>query len=400
MARPFLSKSRLISAWSERARALTNKTKWMVALAGLLTMTMSVLAADLAPMLTFESEYPLGDTKVYAIHSEEAGRDLQMMVSLPGDYDSSGPETHYPVLYAVDGQWHHALLGAALGALHYDRSALNSIVVSVTWKGDVSDAERLRFEDLTPTPVEEFPNAGRADKFLDFMELELIPHVEETYRVSEDRALIGSSLGGLYTIYALFTRPSLFTDYIATSPSVGWDDMLLSKHLDGFADTGLDSKVRLYLARGGLEIWNTVIDDFARSLQARNIENLEVDFEIIDGAGHGSVNPEAYTRGLHYIFKKERVVLDEAFVQDAVGDYGGGEDFPVFRVTANDGRLQHSDSINNIDVDWITVADNRFFVDGQNAEASFVYGDEGHISGLDIDAPDRTFSLSKLDSDR
>jgi hypothetical protein len=109
----------------------------------------------------------------------------------------------------------------------------------------------LRFEDLTPTPVEEFPNAGRADKFLDFMELELIPHVEETYRV-----------------------------------------------------------------------------------------------------------------------------------------------------TANDGRLLHSDAINNIDVDWITVADNRFFDDGQNAEASFVYDDEGHISGLDIDAPDRTFSLSKLDSDR
>jgi enterochelin esterase-like enzyme len=114
VARRFLSKSRLISAWSERARALTNKAKWMVALAGLLTMTMSVLAADLAPMLTFESEYPLGDTKVYAIYSEEAGRDLQMMVSLPGDYDSSGPETHYPVLYTVDGQWNHALLGVAL----------------------------------------------------------------------------------------------------------------------------------------------------------------------------------------------------------------------------------------------------------------------------------------------
>jgi predicted alpha/beta superfamily hydrolase len=57
------------------------------------------------------------------------------------------------------------------------------------------------------------PNAttdGGAAVFLDFIEKELVPHVEGRYPVTDFRTLIGHSYGGLFTIYALSERPTLF----------------------------------------------------------------------------------------------------------------------------------------------------------------------------------------------
>ena len=53
------------------------------------------------------------------------------------------------------------------------------------------------------------------------MEREIIPFVEARYRVDTSyRVLGGSSLGGLFALYVLFTEPALFTAYIAPSPAM------------------------------------------------------------------------------------------------------------------------------------------------------------------------------------
>jgi predicted alpha/beta superfamily hydrolase len=88
-----------------------------------------------------------------------------------------------------------------------------------------------RTRDLTPThadiknpdgTVTAFPTSGGADRFLDFIQTELIPEIEKRYRTAPYRIFAGRSLGGLLAIHALFTRPDLFNAYIAVSPSSPW----------------------------------------------------------------------------------------------------------------------------------------------------------------------------------
>ena len=60
-----------------------------------------------------------------------------------------------------------------------------------------------------------FPTSGGADKFLDFIEKEVMPLVESKYRVQPYRVFAGHSFGGLLAIHAFSTRPELFNAYIA-----------------------------------------------------------------------------------------------------------------------------------------------------------------------------------------
>lgn len=72
-----------------------------------------------------------------------------------------------------------------------------------------------------------FPTSGQADRFLDFLEKELIPHIDRNYRTYPHRIIAGWSFGGLLATHALIHRPEIFDAYLAISPSLWWDEELL-----------------------------------------------------------------------------------------------------------------------------------------------------------------------------
>src|SRR6185369_4449050 len=51
---------------------------------------------------------------------------------------------------------------------------------------------------------------GQGDRFLDFLEQELIPHIEKNYRTTQERILAGHSRGGLLVLQSLLGKPDLF----------------------------------------------------------------------------------------------------------------------------------------------------------------------------------------------
>jgi pimeloyl-ACP methyl ester carboxylesterase len=84
--------------------------------------------------------------------------------------------------------------------------------------------------DMTPAavagfnPPREAARSGGADQFLAFLADELMPYLETNYRVQPMRVLVGHSLGGLFALYALQKRPSLFTGYLVMEPAVWWNN--------------------------------------------------------------------------------------------------------------------------------------------------------------------------------
>jgi predicted alpha/beta superfamily hydrolase len=145
------------------------------------------------------------------IKSAVLNEDRRLLVHLPASYDTS--RESYPVLYLLDGT--EALLLemiAITNRLRADHSAPEMIIVAIE--------NTNRDRDMMPVVAKDYPGPPRAQAFLAFLEKELIPDIETTYRTVPPRILQGKSLSGLFTVYALLTRPTVFNAYVACS--AGW----------------------------------------------------------------------------------------------------------------------------------------------------------------------------------
>ena len=78
--------------------------------------------------------------------------------------------------------------------------------------------------------------------------------MEKNYKADPiNRTLMGCSLGGLITLYALLTHTDMFTGYAAASPAVGWDREVLYKYEKEFAEKKLSKPVKVYMTIGDVE---------------------------------------------------------------------------------------------------------------------------------------------------
>lgn len=240
------------------------------------------------------------NTEVRSLRSKVTGRAYDIYVYRPTRVQ---PGKRYPVLYLLDAQWDFKLLASIQGGLFYDRFVPDVIVVGITYSGPNANYDSLRAVDYTPRGSPSNPGSGQGAKFLTFLETELIPFVESDYSGDPARrALMGSSLGGLFTLYAMFTEPSLFWGYLAGSPDFTWDNDFLVKQEADFATKHKNLPVRLFVGVGGAEELVTPGVSFVRSFSARNYDGLHWDARVIEGEGHAGVKPEFYNRGLRFLF--------------------------------------------------------------------------------------------------
>ena len=238
------------------------------------------------------------------LKSSSTGRSYDLYIHKPADFDAS-QDKKYPVLYLLDGQWDFKLLDSVVGGLVYDRKMPDIVVVGITYSGDHADYGALRAMDYTPSPGDR-KGSGDAPKFLKLIRSELIPLVEANYRGDPARRILGGhSFGGLFTLYAMFTDPSLFWGYLAGSPDFNWDDNFVVKQEAEFATKHKKLPVRLFLAVGGDEELVTPSVSFVRTLSSRDYEGLHWDGRVIEGEGHSGVKPEFYNRGLRFLFSSQ-----------------------------------------------------------------------------------------------
>lgn len=235
------------------------------------------------------------------LKSSDTGRAYDLYFQLP-DLKTG---KKYPVLFVLDGQWDFKLLDSVYGGLHYDKFVPEMIIVGITYSGPNPDYDRLRAMDYTPTPVKAVPGSGDAAKFLAFLKKDVFPLVEKNYQADpSQRILMGSSYGGLFTLYALFTEPGLFYGYVAAAPAVSYDDNFSFRQEKKFAETGKNLPVRLSVSVGGVEGLTEPVKSFMEILKSRAYPDLKLDTRVIEGEGHAGNKPEAYNRGLRFMFGK------------------------------------------------------------------------------------------------
>jgi predicted alpha/beta superfamily hydrolase len=164
-----------------------------------------------AQRLAFAQEVTARLGAARTIKSAILNEDRKVVVHLPATYDASGKS--YPVLYLLDGTDAFLLeMIAITNRLRNDGNAPEMIIVAIQ--------NRNRDRDMMPVVAKDYPGPPRAEAFLAFLEKELVPDIEKTYRTAQPRILQGKSLSGLFTVYALLAKPTVFDAYVACS--AGW----------------------------------------------------------------------------------------------------------------------------------------------------------------------------------
>jgi predicted alpha/beta superfamily hydrolase len=238
----------------------------------------------------------------HLLPSALTGRVNALYVSLPASY---GRDTlrKYPVVYVLDGQWDLKLVTSIQGNLLYDGYTPEMIIVGVTYAGPDAKYEELRTMDFTPSVDSGVPGSGGGPKFLRSLETELIPFVEKTYRADPaQRVLMGCSYGGLFALYAMFTKPELFSAYIAASPAVNFDGDYSRRQEADYARRRMELPARLYLTVGEMEGLAYPVRAFMKQLSERGYRKLELETRVIDRERHTGQKPESYNRGLRFAF--------------------------------------------------------------------------------------------------
>lgn len=133
----------------------------------------------------------------------------------------AGSTARFPVLYTLDGEVSFVHTVSAASMLSGQEEMPQAIVVAVR------NVDRERdFIPAATNPANvpsDLATAGGADRFLAFLEQELIPYINAHYPTQPYRVLIGHSFGGLFAVHALTERPALFQGYVALEPSLWWD---------------------------------------------------------------------------------------------------------------------------------------------------------------------------------
>lgn len=293
----------------------------------LLVLAAPIARAQDAANAGTHPEVSLGGTELRTITSARVpGQIYNIQVNLPRSYANPATRSTYPVLYVLDGQWDFHLISAVYGGHFYDGFVPEMIIVGITWGGERPNVDSLRARDFSPTHEDRLPQSGGAAAFLSFIKDELIPFIEAEYPVrADDRALMGSSFGGLFTLYAMFHETDLFKRYMVSAPAIQWDDQVMARYEAEYAARHTDLPARVFMTLGEYENVEA-FDRFAATLRGRGYPGLELATHVVKGTGHAGHKPEGYNIGMQFLYKRPSLALPADVLDAYAGTYRDGDD--------------------------------------------------------------------------
>ncbi|EIF11728.1 YbaA [Bacillus sp. 5B6] len=182
----------------------------------------------------------------------------------------------------------------------------------------IKPADRL--DEYTPWPAPSLSPAfhdfgGKGRLFLEELTDAIIPTLEDMHHISahsETRGLIGASLGGLFSVYAMLQKPEIFGRIGCISGSFWYE-----KSAEYVRSASLrPARRRIYMSVGSREaehknnIQNTMIrqnQDVHESLRQKGFSQSQLSFTVEEGTVH---HQEAFKRqfksALSWLYEKNR----------------------------------------------------------------------------------------------
>lgn len=275
---------------------------------------------ELENTLLFEEKrkFTLPNSEVFPLKSKHTKKEYDIYIKLPRGYYES--KKQYPILVLTDARYAFPLVSSIYRRLKFSKKINEIIIVGISYaKRESFGISRTR--DYTPTFSPNEPNgyskearlnSGQADNFIMFMKNELIPYLDNNYKVDlNQKAFAGHSFGGLLANYIMISYPETFDYYMSGSPSLWYHDKSIFEIEKKYAQNNSDLKANLYMGIGALENvpngFEMVSDmnTLEERLKSRAYKNLNMKSIIFPNEDHETVYPTFITQGLLWAFKKE-----------------------------------------------------------------------------------------------
>jgi predicted alpha/beta superfamily hydrolase len=166
---------------------------------------------------------------------------------LPKGYETSTKT--YPVIYMHDAQNLFDAKTSFAGEWNVDEK-LDSLKAQVIVVGIENGGEK-RIDELTPYKNEKY-GGGETDKYLEFITNTLKPEIDKKYRTkpnAKNTTIMGSSLGGLTSYYAVVKYPEVFGKAGIFSPAF-W---INRKEINDLTSNSKKLKAKIYFLCGDSE---------------------------------------------------------------------------------------------------------------------------------------------------
>jgi len=221
---------------------------------------------------------PISIAEKLVIDSKVFGQQRTIRVSLPKSYQVN-PSATYPIIYVVRGQLEHLITLASIDLL--DQEVPQFIVVGIDGNGSEFAPRR----------------DGEATNYTRFLHDEVVPFIEEEYRVAPFSVMLGHSAAGLFAVNNWYDRGDDFSAYIAISPP--FDHPSINGRAETFSEADIDTRNSLLVTLANER--NSATKSFAK-FQEIFAKQQKVSFASFPDQTHMSTRANAIMHGLRAIF--------------------------------------------------------------------------------------------------
>lgn len=262
----------------------------------LLTATSAILLLFLLSSCTKDEVFNTGVTKEFSLQSSANGATYEIKVALPVNYNPSGEK--YATIYVLDGKEIFGFVANRCREISDQNALKNVLVVSIGYGRD-------RSIDYTPTKVSSI--TGGAPQFLNFIETQLIPKMEQDFHADtarESRVILGHSYGGLFGGYAFSVNNKVFGNYIMLSPSFWFDNHVALQMENDNQSKNKYRKQLVFMGIGGNEERGRMLAPFEVFYQTLRdkYSNIKLEKNIEKNTSHMDSRSPNIVKGLTYYF--------------------------------------------------------------------------------------------------
>ncbi|WP_316839200.1 alpha/beta hydrolase-fold protein [Pedobacter gandavensis] len=292
-------------------------------------LTLVVLTAFISVCALAQKDNKVTIGTIDSIQSKILNEQRKIWIHVPSSWNANSKQ-RYPVLYLLDGDAH---FNSVVGVLQYLSQVNGNTICPEMIVVGIPNTDRIR--DLTPTNVKPLPpftdslvlkSSGGGERFVAFLEKELMPRIDSLYPTQPYKILTGHSLGGLTVMNVALNHTKLFNSYISIDPSMWWDEMnLLNKTKKALKEKNF-SGTSLYLGiantlREGMDITKVQSDttkgtrhirsilSLDQNIKAQKLNGLRYESKYYSNDDHGSVPLITEYDALRFIFSKYRFKL-------------------------------------------------------------------------------------------
>ncbi len=231
----------------------------------------------------------------------------ELTISLPPSY-SKETKKSYPLLFLLDGDYLFDPFQGALSYGNYWDDLPEVIIVGIK-------QERERDDDCAMDATTGLPDE-KGEDFFEFIGGELMPYIQNKYRVSPFKIIAGHDLTASFMNFYLYKDAPLFNAYISLSPQLALDmETRIPERLATFKQN-----IFYYQSSsdGDIRKLKGKITSLDENMKAVVNENLNYKYDEFKGASHYSLVLYSIPNALYQFFATYQPISDTEFQEKII----------------------------------------------------------------------------------